>query len=125
MLAIFIGSCGIVLSVISVLLSTSQTHRHLKQQIINACYYFEGAYALCILALSLWLIVKQKHLIRKGHVQFSMNSAVTLSSQENVGRVNTRSSRVHIVVFGVGATLYIIFVIVNFALRNQVLCFDQ
>ena len=42
-------------------------------------------------------------------------------SQENVGRVNTRSSRVHIVVFGVGATLYIIFVIVNFALRNQVL----
>ena len=119
MLAIFIGSCGIALSFIPVLLSTSQIHRYLKDQIINACYYFEGAFALCIMAFSLWLIVKQKHLIERGYVQFSNDNHI--SAQENTQSASTRRSRIHIVVFGIGGIVLNICTVMNRALQKQVL----
>ena len=122
MLAIFIGSCGIALSFIPVLLSTTQTHRQLKDQIINACYYFEGAFELCLMALCLWLIVKQKYLIERGLVQFpNDNNDNHISAQENTQSASTRRSRMLIVVFGIGGSVFIICTVMIRALQKQVL----
>ena len=117
MFAVFIGSCGIALSFVPVLLSTSQTHRHLKDEIINACYYFEGAFALCLMAFCLWLIVKQKDLIQRGHVQFSNDNHTSV--QENTRSNSVRRSRIPIVVFGIGGTVCIICTVMNRALQKQ------
>ena len=109
MFSIFIGSCGIAVSFIPVLLSTSQTHCHLKDEIISACYYFEGVFALCLIAFCLWLIIKQKDLIQRGHVRFANNN-----------HISRRRSRIRIVVFGIGGTLFIICTVMNRALQKQV-----
>ena len=119
MVAIFIGSCGIALSLIPVLLSTThqQTHVHLKEQIINATYYCEVMYTLCVMTVCIWLIVKQKDLIQKGYVQFQNNSSV--SAHENTHLVNAHKSRIHIVVFGIGGSLCLSCTVINRALQTQ------
>ena len=116
MLTIFIGSFGIALSFIPILLSTSLQTHHLKEQIINVSYYFEGIYALCMMTLCLWLIVKQKDLTRRGYVQFPSNS-----SFESTRSVNTNTSRIHVVVFGIGGTLFLICTVINKTVKTQVI----
>ena len=116
MLTIFIGSSGAALSFIPILLSTSRHTHHLKEQIINVTYYFEGIYALCMMTVCLWLIVKQKDLISRGYVQFPSKR-----SCESTRSVKTNTSRVHIVVFGIGGTLYLICTVINKTLKTQII----
>ena len=120
MLAIFIGSCGIALSLIPVLLSTThqQTHVNLKEQIINTTYFCEVMYTLCAMTVCIWLTVKQKDLIQKGYVQFQNNSSV--SAHENAHLVNAHKSRLHIVVFRIGGSLCLSCAVINRALQTQV-----
>ena len=117
MLATCIGSCGIALSLIPVLLATHQTHANLKEQIINSTYYCEVAYTLCVMTVCIWLIVKQNDLIQKGYIQFQNNSSV--SDHENTHVLNAHKSRVYIVVFGIGGTMFLSCSVISRALQTQ------
>ena len=117
MLGICIGSCGIALSLIPVLSSTTN-QTHLKEQIINATYYCEVAYTLFCMIVCICLLVKQKDLIQKGCVQFHNNSSVTV--HENTHLVKVHKSRIYIVIFGIGGMLFLSCTAINRALQTQV-----
>ena len=116
MLAIFIGSCGIALSFIPVLLSTSQTHRYLKESAIYAAHYFEGGCSICMVFLCLWPILKQKDLIRREYVWFPCNY-----TQTNIPGINARTPRLQIIIFGIGGISFVVCNIIQYATQGQVL----
>ena len=116
MLAILIGSCGIALSFVPVLLSTSQTHRYLKESAIYAAHYFEGGCSICMVLLCLWPILKQKDLIRREYVWFQCSYTHT-----NIPGINTRTPRLQIIIFGIGGLSFVVCNIIFYALEGQVL----
>ena len=85
---------------------------------IQATYCSEVAYTLCVMTVCIWLIVKQNDLIQKGYVHFQNNRSV--SDHENTHLVNEHKSRVYIVVFGIGGTMFLSCSVINRALQTQV-----
>ena len=116
MLAIFIGSCGIAISFIPILLSTSQTHRHLRESTIYAAHYIEGGCAMCMVCLCLWPILSKKDLIRKEYVWFPCSS-----TWKSFQGINTRTPRLQIIIFGLGGVAFVFCTIIEKALQCQVL----
>ena len=115
MLAIFIGSIGIAISLIPILLSTSQTHRHLRESTIYAAHYTEGGFAICMVCLCLWPILRQKDLIRREYVWFPCRYTWT-----NCQGINTRTPRLQIIIFGLGGIAFVVCTIIEKATHCQV-----